>query len=202
MVKQVTKVAEDRIDFALHCLNEEKEYSATNAAMGAWAEAAFLFQFLSSGSLSTGRLIPTIQKIDQHFDRFVNVAPFPSEIDVTEISTIINRLRQELKQMGASFEFGLSTIQDELAERKSKRLIAAGEQLNLIWQMYGEALWLYFETSDGLSFEDYLSTLTVESQLSLARIGFSPSNEQEIKELGRLSVELLETAKHLAKESN
>lgn len=191
ILKQVSNIAEERKRFALDCLEQNKKLSATHACMGAWSESALLYLFCKHNSVSTGSLIPQLQKVNSHINRFKCVAPFSLEHEPNDVSTIIKNFRNYLRRQGYSNEFALSEVQDTLCENKIKRLLNKRDYLNLFWQMYGEALWLYFETSNGISFEKYFEELPITLQEDLSKIGFIPFNEENVKELCTLSDELL-----------
>ncbi len=190
MIEQVSEIVKERTIYAVDCLKQHKLYSATHASMGAWAEAGFLYLFLEHNSLSTGLLLPRIQNLKVHFEEFKRVSPFSITEDLSEVPIILNRFRKYLRKQGHSC-IGLCDIHNTLCERKAQRLLNNNEGLNLLWQMYGEALWLYFETSNGLSFEQYFYSLPSELQNDLSKIGFIPLEEKKVRELCRLSDELL-----------
>ncbi|MEZ2660792.1 nucleotidyltransferase domain-containing protein [Aneurinibacillus aneurinilyticus] len=190
MVKQVSEMVKERTMYAFDYLKQHKVYSATHASMGAWAEAGFLYLFLNHNSLSTGLLIPRIQNLKVHFEEFKRVSPFSIIDDLSEVPVILSRFRKYLRKQGHSY-IGLCDIHDTLCERKVQRLLNNNEDFNLLWQMYGEALWIYFETSNGLSFEQYFDNLPNELQKDLSKIGFIPLEEKKVRELCRLSDELL-----------
>lgn len=190
MVKQVSEIVKERTMCAFDYLKQHKFYSATHASMGAWAEAGFLYLFLNHNSLSTGLLIPRIQNLKVHFEEFKRVSPFSIIDDLSEVPVILSRFRKYLRKQGHSY-IGLCDIHDTLCERKVQRLLNNNEDFNLLWQMYGEALWIYFETSNGLSFEQYFDNLPNELQKDLSKIGFIPLAEKKVRELCRLSDELL-----------
>lgn len=191
MAEQVGKVVKDRKLFALDSLYKDNLYSAMNAAMGAWAEAAFLYLYLCEGSLSNGNLIPRIQKSSEHYARFVNASPISMKEKPAVTLNTIRKFRQYLSKQNYLFEFGHSEIQNELCERKAQRLINKEDKFNLLWQMYGEALWLYFETANGKSFEAYFDELPEELQTDLSKIGFKPIDENKLKALCVLTDELI-----------
>lgn len=190
MVEQVNEIVKERELFALDSLNKNKTYTAAVAAMGAWTEAAFLYLFLTEKSLATGCLIPLMQKKENHFQAFTDAATFSLEANSSKILLIIKEFRTHLRKTHP-FTFELSEIQDQLCERKGNRLLDESESFNLLWQMYGEALWLYFETNNGKSFEQYVDGLPDYLQKGLSDIGFKSIDEKNVKVLGNLSAELL-----------
>ncbi|WP_084781833.1 nucleotidyltransferase domain-containing protein [Bacillus niameyensis] len=191
MIEQVSEIVQERNLFALDCVKNQKSYSAMNAALGAWAEAGFLYLFLKCGSLSTGSLFPQIEKMENHFKEFKQVCPFVIKQDLLQLSTTLSNFRTFLRKQGYSYEFGLSKLQDILCERKIQRLLSQQDYYNLMWQMYGEVFWLYLETSDGLAFENYFENLPIELQEGLSKMGFIPLGNEEVKKLCSLTDELL-----------
>lgn len=190
LLEQVSTIVRERIEFANECLEENRLYSANIAAMGAWAEAAFLYLFLKHNSLATGSLIPMLGKLDNHIERFKSVSPFSIEGELSDVSLILSSFRKHLREHGHLYN-DLSEVHDTLCDRKIKRLLNNNERLNLLWQMYGEAVGLYFETSNGLSLEQYLKDLPISLQKGLSKVGFVPLNKNNVKELSNLSNELL-----------
>lgn len=194
MAKQVGQVVKDRELFALDSFHEDNLYSATYAAMGAWAEAAFLYLYLCEGSLSTGNLIPRIKKIWEHYTRFVNASPISLAENPADTLNTLTKFRKHLRKQNCLFKSCQSEIQDQLCKRKAQRLVNEEEKFNLLWQMYGEALWLYFETANGKSLESYFAGLPKELQRDLSKIGFKPIDEKQFKALCVLSDELVSLA--------
>ena len=190
MYEQVSTIVRKRNEYALECLDNNNFYSANLAAMGAWAEAGFLYLFINNNSLSTGGLIPQLRKLKTHVLEFENATPFSMKLDLSEIPKILSNFRKFLREEGHAY-VALSDVHDALCDRKIQRLLHKNERLNLIWQMYGEAVGLYFATSNGLTMEQYFQNLPKSLQKDLTKIGFVPLNERKVKELSRLSEELL-----------
>ncbi|WP_228409540.1 nucleotidyltransferase domain-containing protein [Radiobacillus deserti] len=190
LLEQVSNIVRERIEFANKCLDENRLYSANIASMGAWAEAGFLYLFVNYNLLSTGGLIPVLEKLNNHIERFKNVSPFSMEGELSDVSLILSSFRQHLRDQGHLYN-DLSEVHDTLCDRKIKRLLINKERLNLLWQIYGEAVGLYFETSNGLSLEKYFQDLPISLQNGLSKIGFIPLNKNKVNELSNLSKELL-----------
>lgn len=191
MAEQVGQVVKDRKLFALDSLHGDNLYSATYAAMGAWAEAAFLYLYLCEGSLSTGNLIPRIKKMREHYTRFVNASSISLAEKPADTLNTLTKFRKHLRSKNYLFKSDQSEIQDQLCKRKAQRLVKEEEKFNLLWQMYGEALWLYFETANGKCIEAYFADLPKELQKDLSKIGFKPVDEKQLKALCVLSGELI-----------
>ncbi|SDH47133.1 Nucleotidyltransferase domain-containing protein [Aneurinibacillus thermoaerophilus] len=200
--EQVLGIVEERKNWALHCMNQGNMYSATHAALGAWTEAAFLYLFLTQGSLSTNALIPSIQKLERHFAAFKTACPFTLNGQWSEIPAILKRFRSYLRKQGFSFEFGLSPIQDLLYEKKAARLLESKEYMSLLWQCYGEAFCLYAETSENDWFEDYFYELPESLQQDLRKIGFVPLPSHKIQTICTLSDELINLVYHEKNKKN
>ncbi|MFD1739195.1 nucleotidyltransferase domain-containing protein [Bacillus salitolerans] len=189
MIEQVTNIVKNRCKFAMECLETNMNYSASIASMGAWTEAGFLYLYIKDNLLSTGELIPQIEKLNNHMKRFNRVSPF-TFTEVSNASMIVSRYRKFLRDQGHTYS-SLSIVHDTLCNRKIQRLLNNNEKLNLLWQMYGESVGLYFETSNGLPFELYSQDLPVSLQKDLSKIGFVPLNKSRTNELCTLSDELL-----------
>ncbi len=189
MIEQVSHIVRERIESAFDCLKQQKYYSATIAAMGAWAKAGFLYLFCKEHSLANELMIPRMQSLEV-YHTFKRVSPFNLDVNVLEVQRIISRFRKHLRNKGYSYN-DVFEIHDILCERKIQRLSNKKEYLNLRYQMYGEALWLYFETSEGLSFEQYFNQLPNELQNDLSKIGFIALEEKNVKEICELGEELL-----------
>lgn len=189
---QVANIIEERKMYALECLNQHQILSGLMAAMGAWSEAALSYQFFAYNDLSNDSLIRNIKKLDDYFHRFQQVAPFSCHFKPFKVASALTRFREYLRNQNDISDFALSKIQDELFERKAKRLIKSGEHLNLLWQAYSEGVWLYFETSNGKEFEAYFDELPSTITEDLTTIGFVPLSEDSIKAICKLSEELLQ----------
>lgn len=187
--EQVSNIAAERKKSALDSLDQQNFHSATIAALGAWTETGFLYLFFNHNSSATDLLIPRIQNLKLHFDKFKRVSPF-SLGNVSVVSKVLLQFRGYLREKGYDYP-DLSEIHDTLCDRKIKRLRNRNEHFNLLFQMYGEALWLYFETSNGIPFEDYFDNLPALLQKGLSKIGFVPLEKKNVKEICRLSDELL-----------
>lgn len=186
--EQVSNIIIKRQKSALEYLEQQRFYSATIAAIGAWSEAGFLYLFFNYNTSSNGHLIPKIQGLNLHFEKFKRVSPFYLK-NVSAVSKILAEYRDYLRRKDYDSS-GLTEIHDVLCDGKAQRLSNKQEDFNLIFQMYSEALWLYFETSNGQSFENYFNNLPVELQKGLSKLGFVPLEEKNIKEICRLSNEL------------
>lgn len=190
MLEQVSYIVKERIGFAKDCLEENRLYSANIGSMGAWAEACFLYLFLNHNSLSTGSLIPMLEKLNGHIERFKNVSPFSLQGLLPDISIILSNFRKYLREQGY-IHSDLAEIHDTLCDRKIQRLLTNKERLNVQWQMYGEAVGLYFATSKGLSLEQYLQGLPRSLKNGLYQLGFAPLDRNKVNELCSLSEEIL-----------
>ncbi|WP_019413958.1 nucleotidyltransferase domain-containing protein [Paenisporosarcina sp. TG20] len=190
IIDQVSKIVRERIKFAIESIETKNYHSANFAAMGAWSEAGFLYLFMNHNTLSTGSLFPQIEKLIQHIHDFKSVAPFSLTEDLTNVPQILRNFRKYLREQGQAYS-DLSKVHDTLCDRKIQRLLTNKDTLNLLWQMYGEAVGLYFETSNGVPIEQYLHDLPFSLQKGLSKIGFVPLSNHQITELCRLSEELL-----------
>ncbi|WP_066185548.1 hypothetical protein [Gracilibacillus timonensis] len=188
-MEQVSNIVRERNLSALDFLKEKKYYSATISSMGAWAEAGFLFLYCHFHSLSNELMIPRIQRLEV-YQKFERVSPFHLDVHFLEVQQTIKNFRKHLRKKGYSY-YGLSEIHDTLCERKIKRLSNDAENLNVVYQMYGEALWLYFETSEGKIFERYFGHLPNKLQHDLSKIGFVALEENKVKEICQLSEEIV-----------
>lgn len=197
MFGQVSAIVKERKEFTSACLKKKRYYSATIAALGAWAEAALLYTFLKTASLSTDLLIPQIQKLDGHMEKFLCVSPFSLDTDVSKGVKIVSCFRSYLRGHQKTPEFYLSEIQDALLIGKAERLLIKNERLNLLWQMYGEALWLFFETANGQLFEDVFEKLPPELKSGLSQLGFVPLEALKVEGLCKLSEELFDLSSRL-----
>ncbi|MFD2042952.1 nucleotidyltransferase domain-containing protein [Ornithinibacillus salinisoli] len=199
VIEQVCNIVKERTQHAFNSLKKGKHYSATIAATGSWTESALLFLFINCNSVDAGKLIREIQNVEDHYNTVKIVSPFFNEVKVKEIIHIMKQFRYHLRNQAYSFEFGIDEIQDLLFEMKAKRLCKKDETVTLLWQAYSEALWLYFETSNGLYFDDYFEMLPKNIRQGLSRIGFTPLKEEQIKILNQLSDDLLNLCKNMMK---
>jgi len=58
----------------------------------------------------------------------------------------------------------------------------------MLFQMYREALWLYLETFNGRSFEDYFDSLLDNLQKGLSQIGFVQSLETIVRDMWECNI--------------
>lgn len=188
MIYEVQKTVEERISAAHQHVAVGRFYSATHAAMGAWSEAAFLHMYLTENALSTGGVIPCIRKNQRWFDLFKKYSPIcPCNI-LTDFTPILHKLRNYLRKQYRDELFDLDPLQDKLVAYKNRRFMQIGDMLNLQWQMYGEALWLYFCTeADHKTFEEFYRSLPDELKRECRLIGFVPLEKQSIDGLCDLS---------------
>ncbi|PPA70725.1 nucleotidyltransferase domain-containing protein [Jeotgalibacillus proteolyticus] len=198
MYDEVSKLVEGRIEHAYIRFKANKKFTAMIAILGAWAEAALLFQFFSTGSLATGSIIPSLR-------------PFPSQLtclktvfraSATQSHNVLREVRAELRKQGSGFTFGIAPIQDELHEKKMRRLMKNNEELNLYWQTYSEMVWLFFETAKGESFESYREKFPSALKADLELLGFVEAGEGDLKEWGQMALELLKYAEIALEEKN
>ncbi|WP_353948373.1 hypothetical protein ABNN70_00425 [Sporolactobacillus sp. Y61] len=191
MIRTVQAIVQDRILATKRFFQAGRFYSATNAAMGAWSEAAFLNLFLKEGSLSTSRVIPCIRKDQDLYRAFRTHASIRDCDFMTDFSPILHRLREYLRAHHVKAPFDLDPLQEKLVERKNKRFIETGDSFNLQWQMYGEALWLFFCINDSISFEHVYDQLPERLQRELSWIGFTPLEKDNLDGLCSLSNNIL-----------
>ncbi|GGH86566.1 putative nucleotidyltransferase [Pullulanibacillus pueri] len=189
MMEHVSMIVRERRRFALECVKQQHYYSATIAATGAWTEAGFLYLLYHYHSLANEHLIPRTQDLEV-FHQFESVSPFKLDVNVSEVQQIMSHFRKHLREKGYAFN-DLFELHDRLCERKIQRLLNKKEYLNILFQMYSEALWLFLETSEGRSFETYYDHLPRDLQKGLTKIGFVPLDDNKVKEICRLSEELL-----------
>lgn len=189
MFHTVSRIVEQRITFAKESLQIDQPYTATNAAMGAWSEAAFLVQYLDRKSVSTGDLIPYILTNADDEKQFSEASLIHDYIP-GDPSRVIRSLRDYISE-NRPYNDITSEIHDHLCDKKAVRLLENNEFLNLNWQMYGEALWLYFEMANGVPFEEYYQDLPPTLQNELTEIGFNPLTPPRLNEINRWTQELL-----------
>ncbi|EST10781.1 nucleotidyltransferase domain-containing protein [Sporolactobacillus laevolacticus] len=187
MISEVQRIVKDRTMAANQFYKAGRTYSATHAAMGAWCEAAFLHMYMTERTLATGCLIPCIRKNQQLFSSLKKYSSIRECSSITDFSPILHLLREYLREQNYDLPFDLDPLQEMLVERKNKRFINTGDLFNLQWQMYGEALWLYFCIDDQKTFEQFYESLPIELKRGLSSIGFVPLEKQNIDGLCNLS---------------
>jgi len=190
MIRTVAQMVEQKLSFARDMIHNDQPYTATNAAMHAWSEAAFLALYLERKSVSTGDLIPYVVRNEDDEKRFTEMS-FLNKNFTKRPEQIIQSFRNHLSE-NQPFEDPTSNIQNQLCEKKANRLMKNDDLLNLSWQMYGEAIWLYLETSTGKSVEEYLNELPTNLQQQLAEIGFTKLTFARLGSISRWTHELLE----------
>jgi predicted nucleotidyltransferase len=193
MLKCVKNIISDRIVAANRFYKVSRFYSATNAAMGAWSEAAFLHIYFTEGNLSTSHVIPCIREDDQLYRSFREHSSIRECSDINDFSPILHKLRAHLRKRNVDASFDLDPLQEKLVEHKNQRFIQNGNLINLQWQMYGEALWLYFCIDEQTTFEQFYEGLSTELKQGLSLIGFIPLEKQHIDGLCNLSIRMIKT---------
>jgi predicted nucleotidyltransferase len=191
MIHCVQNIVSDRIVAAKQFYKASRFYSATNAAMGAWSEAAFLHMYLTDGELSTSYVIPCIRKNDHLYRSFREHSSIRACSGVKDFSPILHKLREHLRKRSVDAPFDLDPLQEKLVERKNIRFIQSGDLINLQWQMYGEALWLYFCIDEQKTFEQFYEGLSTKLKVGLSLIGFIPLEKQHIDGLCNLSIRMV-----------
>jgi predicted nucleotidyltransferase len=194
MINFVKNIVSDRIIAANQFYKADRFYSATNAAMGAWSEAAFLHMYLTEGELSTSHVIPCIRRDQRLYRSFREHSSIRACSDVNDFSPILHMLRDYLREQNIDAPFDLDPLQEKLVEHKNQRFIQNGDLINFQWQMYGEALWLYFCINDEQKmFEQFYEDLSNELKQGLSLIGFIPLEKQHIDGLCNLSIRMVKT---------
>lgn len=192
MLEEVTHIANQRMVDGIANGKAGKGESAAIACFGAWAEAAYLYMWVAKGSLATGELVPLLRETIDLDSILMLFFTCPTEHDVWHkpVSTV-KALRAYLISQGKEFPFGLSDLQNQLIDRKAARNMQYKDWLNLSYHMYAEALWLYFETSDGASFEDYKSNLPSFLQREMEELGFISLSQEGWSKLQQSTEQLL-----------
>ncbi|WP_172969013.1 nucleotidyltransferase domain-containing protein [Sporolactobacillus terrae] len=191
MIHAVQTIVHDRIVAANRFFEAGRFYSSTNAAMGAWSEAAFLYLFLTEGNLSTSRVIPCIQENSNLYREFQTHASIRECRANTDFSSVLHRLREYLRAQEVKAVFDLDPLQERLVEQKNRRYMQLGDPFNLQWQMYGEALGLFFDLDNFVPFEYYHARLPEELQRELRGIGFIPLEKSHLDGLRILSKKMI-----------
>ncbi|WP_195576488.1 nucleotidyltransferase domain-containing protein [Paenibacillus sp. 1001270B_150601_E10] len=192
MLEEVTRIAHQRLADGMASWKAGNGESAAIACFGAWAEAAYLYMWLAKGSLATGELIPLLRETIDLDSILMLFFTCPTQHDVWHkpVSTV-KALRAYLISQGTEFPFGLSDLQNQLIERKAARYMQYKDWQNISYQLYAEALWLYFETSNGVSFEDYKSNLPSFLQREMEGLGFVNLSQEGCSKLQQSTEELL-----------
>ncbi|MFT8363056.1 MAG: nucleotidyltransferase domain-containing protein [Sporolactobacillus sp.] len=187
---EVHQIVQDRIHAAHERCQKAQFFSATHAAMGAWCEAAFWRMFVAEHTSATDRLIPFMRKNEQIFAEFKTCSSINESKRIMDFSTIVRDFRAYLRKIDKQSAFDLDPLQDELVANKNRRYIQSGDMFNLQWQMYGEALLLYFSCVNE-AFETFYDKLPGDLQRGLGLIGFVPLTKQKIERLCDLSESMI-----------
>ena len=187
LFEQWRLVVEERKRWANDSIDHRRLHSAAAAGGAAWTDAAFMVMFFGQGTSSTGALIPTMQRLSGIFGDYTRICRWLtiSLGDIPERLRAVEHLRAHLRMRSPdrADDFSLSPLQDILNAQKAKRLTAHGELTNLAWQLAGEAFWLYLETANGLSIDDYLATLPSGLGRALETIGLAGLDASAVQEL-------------------
>jgi len=196
VIRDVTTIVEGRKDYAIKQMNIGKDFAATHAAIGAWTEAALLYQFLNENRVSIGSLMPTLRKLD-FFPKIVDLLPLGpvEEIDIKEASNTMTTLRLYLKNAGFAHLPSISDLQDEIWHKKADRLMLEGDLYNYLWLSYSEAFLLLLETSQDEDFESYFKQLPTALQRQLEDLGLVSLLPEDIHQILDMSDKMMEYAK-------
>lgn len=196
VIRDVTTIVEGRKDYALKQMNIGKDFAATHAAIGAFTEAALLYQFLYENRVSTSTLMPTLRKLDI-IPNIVELLPIRpvEELDIKEVSNTMTTLRLYLKEAGFSHLSSISDLQDEIWHRKADRLVLEGDLYNYLWQSYSEAFLLLLVTSQDEDFESYFKQLPITLQNQLEDIGLVSLLPEDIHQILDIGDQMMEYAK-------
>ncbi|UOQ87167.1 nucleotidyltransferase domain-containing protein [Gracilibacillus salinarum] len=190
MIQFVSAVVKERCTYAVECIHNHMTISANITAMGAMADAGFLYLFIRKQSCSTEAMFSEV--IHNHKETFMKASPFSLSQD-HNISACLRHFRQFLRKQGYNSN-QLTDIHDVLCDKKIERLNHANHILQLQWQMYGEAVGLYLETANGLPYEDFQKELPLSLQKELTMLGFSPFSMTQVEQLCSVSQELIKKA--------
>ncbi|UOR11031.1 hypothetical protein [Halobacillus amylolyticus] len=190
LIKIVTNIVNERQSYADKMLKAGYPTTATQASLGAWAEAALLYSYLEQGTLSTGAVIPFIQeKHTEHLQSFLTHSPFTSLPNTEAIINNISNFRHYLRNRKKTLSFDLSPHQDSIFVNKAKRY--QSQDTHLAWIAYGEALWLFFKETDNRLIEEFLDSCPQDVQNSLLDLGFQQLSKANIQQLHMLTGELI-----------
>lgn len=189
------KLVSQRQDWARENTLAGKMHSATVAAGAAYADASFMFLYFNQSSLSTGELIPFIDKNCSGFAEYITICHWldNTENNLSFIIRTVEHYREHFRNKTPEHwnNFDLSPIQDILMSNKAKRLVRSKQFTNLKWQFAGEAFGLFLSMSQGHTLEDHLSSLPSQLQHELRVIGFVALSDKEVQRLIELSEELI-----------
>ncbi len=196
VIRDVTTIVDGRKDYALKQMAVGKDFSATHAAIGAWTEAALLYQFLNENRVAASSLMPTLRKLD-NFPEIMELLPIGpvEEVDIKEVSNTMTTLRLYLKNAGFDHLSSISDLQDEIWHKKADRLILEGDLYNYLWQSYSEAFLLLLETSQDEDFESYFEQLPSALQRQLQDLGLVSLLPEDIHKILEMGDRMMESAK-------
>lgn len=196
VIRDVTTIVEGRKDYAIKQMNIGKDFAATHAAIGAWTEAALLYQFLYENRVSIGSLMPTLRKLD-FFPKIVDLLPIGpvEEVDIKEASNTMTTLRLYLKNAGFEHLPSISDLQDEIWHKKADRLMLEGDFYNYLWLSYSEAFLLLLETSQDEDFESYFKQLPTALQRQLEDLGLVSLLPEDIHQILDIGDKMMDYAK-------
>ncbi|MCR6105618.1 nucleotidyltransferase domain-containing protein [Salipaludibacillus agaradhaerens] len=188
MTQEVTAIVNQRMVAARQALKRGMGYSAAMSALGAWAEAAFLYLYVTWQSCATQHVLPCIRtELNAHYTSLIENSPFQRSYDSV---SIVKKYRAFLRKYKGDAH-SLAPLHDELCERKAQRLQEQQDPVNVTWHMYGEVIWLYFETSKGIQLDSFVGELPLELKHDLATIGLTPFREKQVETLGQLTEQLI-----------
>ncbi|UTR13748.1 hypothetical protein MM221_14145 [Salipaludibacillus sp. LMS25] len=188
MAQEVTAIVNQRMATARQALKKGMGYSAAMSALGAWAEAAFLYLYVIWQSCATQHVLPCIRsQLNAHYTSLIENPPFQRSYDSV---SVVKKYRAFLRKYKGNAH-SLAPLHDVLGERKAQRLQEQQDPVNVTWHMYGEVIWLYFETGEGRSLDSFVDELSPELKHDLATIGLTPFREKQVETLGQLTEQLV-----------
>lgn len=196
VIHDVENIVNGRKYYAQDQLEKRELFEATHAAMGAWAEAALLYQFLKYHTNSSDAVIPNIENLAIMNDLRRSV-PFTvqSPVDIDRIRGTLSDLRAYLRDHGFEHIPGISTIQEDLEAQKTERLVRKEQWFNLHWHCYSEAFLIILRASQQESFTEYFQQLPSSLQQGLNRLGFITLSTEAIHTLIHVTDTLMELSR-------
>ncbi|KGX92769.1 hypothetical protein N781_14540 [Pontibacillus halophilus JSM 076056 = DSM 19796] len=193
VIEDVKRLVQSRLKFSEKQQKEGASFVATHALLGAWKEAALLYQFISCQHVSMVHLIPFLREKGWLQDTPVPLS-MANHLTYEAILDTALRLREHLREEGFSHLTKLTTLQDEVLTKKWERMKESGQWVNAGWLAYHNVFLILMETSQDQPFEVYFSHLPAKMKQRLNDLGFKELDYEQVSLLRHATEELLTTA--------
>lgn len=186
LIDNVQAILNERKQWVNHSLQTGNIYSATQASMATWTDAAFFYIFAAHNTLATSQLLSLLEN-DSTLAKVKRVWSLPQHIsreNACMAIRILEKLRTYLREQHPGRQYNsLSLLQDMLDGQKAKRYLHMEAYTQLVWEFAGEAFWIFLEATQGMSLEEFVAALPGTLQKGMKLLGFIELDRSGIEAL-------------------